>query len=100
VGRDLLRITRISEPDAITLKLEGKLAGPWVEELQKTWRSVKETAGDQAFVVDLNDVTYIDEPGERLLRQMHTVGTVLVAEGPYMSQRLLRITRKKRRSQS
>jgi anti-anti-sigma regulatory factor len=90
-----MRITRISEPHTITLKLEGKLAGAWVEELQKAWRSIKETAGNQALVADLNDVTFIDKPGERLLAQMHAAGTALVAEGTYMSQRLLRITRKK-----
>ena len=94
----MLRITRISEPNTITLKLEGKLAGPWVEELLKTWRSVAEAAQGEALVADLNDVTFIDRSGERLLARMHAAGTALVAEGTYMSQRLQRITGKKRRS--
>jgi len=94
----LLRITRITEQDTITLKLEGKLAGPWVEELLKTWRSIAEATGNQALVADLNDVTFIDRSGERLLARMHASGTALVAEGTYMSQRLLRITREKPRS--
>lgn len=88
----MLRITRISGQKCLTLKLEGKLAGPWVDEAEKTWRSVQQTAGDQPLSVDLNDVTFIDRAGERLLRQMHAVGVVLFAEGPYISGRLLRIT--------
>jgi anti-anti-sigma regulatory factor len=96
----LLRITRIESQDAMTLKLEGKLAGPWVEELERTWRSAKDAARNQPLIADLNDVTFVDRAGERLLSQMHTVGTTLVAEGPYMRQRLLRITSKKRRSHS
>ncbi len=88
----MLRITRISEQDAITLKLEGKLAGPWVDELEKSWCSIREPPGDRALMVDLNDVTFIDRAGEMLLKQMHAAGTMLLAEGPYISQRLRRIT--------
>lgn len=96
----MLRITPIESRGAITLKLEGKLAGPWVDELEKSWRSAKDAFRNQTLTADLNDVTLVDRAGERLLRQMHLAGTVLVAEGPYMSERLLRITRKKRRSRS
>jgi anti-anti-sigma regulatory factor len=91
----MLRITSIIEEHSTVLKLEGKLAGSWVDELEQAWRSIEQTAGDQALVVDLNEVTFIDLAGALLLRRMHTAGTVFRAEGPYISHELGRITSKK-----
>lgn len=91
----MLRITCINEPKSPTLKLEGKLAGPWVDEVEKTWRSIRQPAGGQALVVDLNDVSFIDRAGEKLLKQMHVAGVAFFAEGLYISGRLRRITGRK-----
>lgn len=79
------------------LKLEGKLAGPWVDELEKTWSSVRE-AGEQPLFVDLDDLTSMDEAGEALLRKMHAAGTVFLAETPFIRQALRRITAESRGS--
>ncbi len=35
----MLRITVRQEPTTTTIELEGKLAGPWVEELERCWRT-------------------------------------------------------------
>lgn len=60
--------------------LEGKLAGPWVDELEASWRTA--TSGAERFVrVLLQSVTFIDERGKRLLDEMHRHGAELVAEG-------------------
>jgi hypothetical protein len=91
----LLKITRIGEQDEITLKLEGKLAGPWVDEMEKAWRSVKQVPRELELIVDLNEVTFIDLSGALLLRRMHAAGTVFRAEGPYISHELRRITSNK-----
>lgn len=91
----MLKITRISEQHSLTLKLEGKLAGPWVDELEQVWRSIEHRAGGQALVIDLNDVIFIDLAGAILLRQMHAAGTAFRAEGPYISHELRRITSNK-----
>lgn len=92
----VLRITYINESKSPTLKLEGKLAGPWVGEVEKTWRSIQQPLEGQALAVDLNEVSFIDRSGEKLLKQMHASGVVLFAEGLYIRGRLRRITGHKR----
>ena len=59
----------------------GRLAGPWVDELRSSWqdRGRRQTAG--TVVVDLSDVTFIDEAGEALLATMRREGAELLAAG-------------------
>jgi hypothetical protein len=35
----MLRITVHDNPQALTFQLEGRLAGPWLRELEKCWKS-------------------------------------------------------------
>lgn len=62
--------------------LQGKLIGAWVREFRLTWKSHRTQPG-QRCVVDLNDVTFIDRSGERLLRAISRTGVQLVATGVY-----------------
>ncbi len=64
----------------MTLGLEGKLAGPWVKELENYWRSVGTKQG-YPVRVDLSSVTFIDEEGKELLGSMYREGAGLVAMG-------------------
>lgn len=84
----MLRITCTNESNSPTLKLEGKLAGAWVDEVKKAWRSIQQPAGGQALIVDLNEVTFMDRSGEELLKQMHAAGVVLSSQGLYIRRRL------------
>src|SRR6185436_5930246 len=59
----------------------GHLAGPWVDELRSCWSRARERAPSARAVVDLTDVTFIDEAGERLLADMQSAGTEFVATG-------------------
>jgi hypothetical protein len=61
--------------------LYGRLAGPWVDELRSCWRHLRAQAPLAPAVVDLKDVTYIDECGEELLSEMQTAGAEFVAAG-------------------
>ncbi len=61
------------------LEIEGKLAGPWVQELKACWQRV--VVGDQPVKVILNAVTFIDDAGKELLLRMHRQGAEIVAEG-------------------
>ena len=63
--------------------LQGRLVGPWVRELRSCWKKKHRTRSSQRCVVDLNDVTFIDKSGERLLRAMSKKGAELVASGMY-----------------
>jgi anti-anti-sigma regulatory factor len=74
----MLKITTRHEAGTLVFQLEGKLAGPWVQELERCWRSV---TGTRQSRVDLSSVTFIDADGKALLGQMHREGAELVASG-------------------
>ena len=65
----MFRITRINpgEQPAV-LKLEGRLAEPWVSELA---RVIELSAnGSGRIVLELSGVTYADDDGVRMLRAL------------------------------
>ena len=76
----VLRITATTT-DKVVLRLEGRLVGPWVDELRKTvWR----TEGcRQPLEIDVTDLTYADEDGEKALSWLHRMGTRFQGKGPF-----------------
>ncbi|HWV44563.1 MAG TPA: hypothetical protein VN039_00820 [Nitrospira sp.] len=78
----MLKITeqRGTEVDSLTLVLEGRLAGPWVEELQTSWHALSAN-GHHHVVINLADVTYIDAEGKTLLARLWRQGAELRASG-------------------
>ena len=77
----MLKITTLNEPDRIRLKLDGKLAGLWVEELARTWESTTGGSEHRPVVVNLSEVTFIDADGKRLLARMFQQGAEFEAGG-------------------
>ena len=77
----MLRFTTSIRPDGTTVALEGRLAGPWVDELRASWRSLATTRDARSIRVDLDAVTFIDTAGKALLWAMHQQGAVLTATG-------------------
>jgi ABC-type transporter Mla MlaB component len=77
----MLKITMNIEAGATTFALEGKLAGPWVKELELCWDSAASTQQIPPVRVDLSSVTFIDEEGKALLCRMYRQGADLVASG-------------------
>jgi len=77
----MLRVTINVEKgqNKVTLKLEGKLAGPWVEEFEHCWNSTFENW--KQIVVELAGVTFIDSKGKCLLARIHGQGAKLVGTG-------------------
>jgi anti-anti-sigma regulatory factor len=67
----MLKITIHDEPDALRLKLEGKVTGGLVSEFDKTWRSLAPSLGSKKLVVDLCGVLYMDSEARRLLAEIH-----------------------------
>jgi len=47
-------------PKNFRLKLEGKLAGLWVGELQQCWQTAASTTHGRSTVVDLRDVDFVE----------------------------------------
>ena len=78
----MLKITgqKYTAPVSMSIILEGRLAGPWVEELHSYWRQI---SGNQqsGAVIDLTGVTFIDANGKALLTRLWHQGAELRAAG-------------------
>ena len=77
----MLRVSYSDTADGQRWSLCGRLAGPWVDELRSCWRQARERAPRAAAIVDLKDVTFVDEAGQRLLAEMQAAGTGFIAAG-------------------
>jgi len=78
----MLKITgqRDTALQGVSLVIEGRLAGPWVEELKTYCRVVVENQ-QQCTVIDLTGVTFIDAAGKALLARLWQDGVELRASG-------------------
>ncbi len=76
----MLRITADDHARVLTFRLEGRLEGPWVRELEQCWRSMLDAVSKPTITVDLTGVTYIDAAGKRQLAEMHEQGAQFIAE--------------------
>ncbi|HMP04678.1 MAG TPA: hypothetical protein PKD86_01330 [Gemmatales bacterium] len=81
----MLRIHRTDTEGETLLRLEGKLAGPWVAELQAVGGSVSPMARLQ---LDLGAVSFIDAAGLDLLRAWVVAGVRPVACSGLVAQLL------------
>jgi hypothetical protein len=77
----MLRISYSDTASVHRWNLYGRLSGPWVDQLRSCWHQARKRAPSTAAIVDLKDVTFIDEAGERLLAEMQTAGTKFIAAG-------------------
>jgi anti-anti-sigma regulatory factor len=75
----MLKITTQTGATGSIIDVEGKLTGPWVQELERCWREA--VKADPRVKVRLKAVTFIDAAGKRLLAEMHRQGTELAAAG-------------------
>jgi outer membrane protein len=77
----MLRITTEIKRGKLTLYIEGRLTGPWVGALEQCWRELSERGERQKFYINLCGVSFIDDSGKVLLKEMHRQGGELIAEG-------------------
>src|SRR5271157_1141910 len=78
---DMLRITTETKRGRLSLSVEGRLAGPWVAALEQCWRELLAASPSQKFSINLCGVSFIDNAGKVLLKEMHRLGGELIAEG-------------------
>ena len=76
----MLKITRQTSSKSVMLVLEGRLAGPWVDELERSWRENR-SLSSSTLVIDLTGVTFIDQEAKTVLAHMCREGAELVAAG-------------------
>jgi anti-anti-sigma regulatory factor len=80
MDRAMLRITINETKDAMAIKLEGRIAGPWVAELDHAWAEAAPHLASRELQLDLRDVTFADVKGKQVLREIHSqTGARLVA---------------------
>ncbi|MBZ5514667.1 MAG: TolC family protein [Acidobacteriia bacterium] len=77
----MLRVTTELSGQEIRLRVEGKLARPWVEELRRCWVHNAGIYKGQPVAVDLTGLTFIDAEGKELLGWVHQSGGKLVGSG-------------------
>jgi ABC-type transporter Mla MlaB component len=77
----MLRITKTTCSEGVTLVLEGRLTGLWVDELARCWKALTPTPDAGSIRVQLDGVSFIDAAGRALLRTIHEAGATLAASG-------------------
>ena len=81
----MLRITE-TEDRAQTLHIEGRLVGPWVDELRRACQQA--SAGADMTIIDLADVDFADQGGLTLLIALRDEGIPLINCSPFLRAQL------------
>lgn len=80
----MVRVTVEDLGNALRLKVEGRLAGVWVPELEQSWRTLTARSLGVGLIVDLTQTAFVDLAGKYLLTLMYRSGVQLSANSPYM----------------
>ena len=87
----MLRITTIDNGPTTTLRLEGRLVGDWVAELERCCISIKTADPTRKLEIDMSDVEFIDEKGEALLERWYLDGAELYGGDTFIESIIARI---------
>ena len=82
----MLRITRLDANRTVTLKLEGRLLGPWVDLLERACTTP--TPYGSMASLDLSGVSYVDAAGASLLAKLVRRGVRIVARSNFVAELL------------
>lgn len=81
----MLKITVEESERAETIKLEGKITGPWVEELNRAWHALTPSLGHKQLELDMRGVGFVDAKGRQLLREIYQqTNAYFLADSPLM----------------
>ena len=90
----MLRITIQENDGAMAIKLEGRVAGPYVAELSRAWMERAPLPSTTKLSLDLRDVTYMDNSGRQVLQKIYTeTKAELMAGTPWTRSLAQQITR-------
>ncbi len=78
----MLKISIHDTPEQLKFKLEGRLIGPWVREVEQSWDTAQSVRNGRKAVFDLSDVTFIDDNGRDLLENLHKTGVSFIVADP------------------
>jgi hypothetical protein len=82
----MLRIVVETARGSGTVRAEGRVIGPWVEELRRSCEGVL-TSG-AALAVDLSDVSFVDRDGIELLRSLRSRRVALLNYSAFVAEQL------------
>jgi ABC-type transporter Mla MlaB component len=72
-----------SDAEDVTMKIEGKISGPYVPALHHAWQDLATSLGPRKLLVDLRGVTHVDGTGQCLLADIHAkTGAEFLADTP------------------
>jgi len=80
----MLRITVEENAEAMVLKLEGRVAGPWADELSRFWQETAPSLAVKKLLLDLRGTTYADASGMQVLQAIYSqTGASILAVTPW-----------------
>ncbi len=83
----MLKISLVkTNKSATTVRLEGRVVGPWVGELREICQPLANAGGK--LTVDLAEVTFADESGVTLLDWLRSRGAQLRNAMPFVEEQL------------
>jgi anti-anti-sigma regulatory factor len=65
----------------LLVEVEGRLAGPWVDEFERSWETECGKTHSQPITVRLTNVTFIDDAGKQLLGKIFRSGARVEGNG-------------------
>ena len=79
----MLKISMKDDSPVATLKIEGKLVGPWAMELGRTWHDLWASSSQMPLRLDIRGVTFADDKGTRILREIvRATGAEIISDSP------------------
>jgi hypothetical protein len=78
-----MKVSISDEATLATLKVEGRVVGPWAAELGRTWYGLWSSTKQKRLQLDIRGVSFADHKGSRILREIvRATGAEIVADSP------------------
>jgi anti-anti-sigma regulatory factor len=77
----MMKIQMQELEDRLILQVEGRLAGAFVPELENCWNAARASQPRRTILIDLKNVTCVDQAGRYLLQLMHGNGVGFLSAG-------------------
>jgi hypothetical protein len=90
----MLKISMVENRSQRRLVLEGKLVEPWAGELRAACDQAKAELGDRELVVEVKNLTAINQAGENLLVELMKEGVKFRGSGVFTKQILKQLARR------
>ena len=88
----MLRVTVVeSTSEAVRLRVEGRIASDWVEELRSSCE-VQALSDGLRLILDLADVSFVDNAGIELLKELRGRCVTLLNPSSFVAEQLKQVT--------